>query len=78
MLGSADVVQMLLLSSHGGRLQRFCVALQWIQLFPFTVHVVFMTLQIRRLKLQSDTELTTGKTLSKVLHVLTVLQVHEV
>ncbi len=59
MLGAADAVQMLLLSGHGGSLQCLCVALQWIKLFPLTMHVVFMTLQIRSLKGQNDTELTT-------------------
>lgn len=57
MLGAVDGVQMLLLCSHCSRLQRLCVALQCVQLFPLTVHVVLVTLQIRSLKVQVDSEL---------------------
>lgn len=46
MLGAADGVQMLLLSSHGSSLQCLSITLQRIQLLPLTVHVVLMTLQI--------------------------------
>lgn len=60
MLGAVDGVQMLLLCSHRSRLQRLCVALQCAQLFPLTMHVVLVTLQIRSLKVQVDSELSTS------------------
>lgn len=53
-LGAADVLQVLLLGSHGGGLQRLRVALQRVQLLPLAVHVVLMALQVRRLEQQRD------------------------
>lgn len=58
MLGAADSVQVLLLGCHGSGLQRLCVALQRTQLLPLAVHVVLVSLQVRRLEGQKDSERT--------------------
>ncbi|MEQ2209655.1 hypothetical protein XENOCAPTIV_002121 [Xenoophorus captivus] len=57
---SPYTIQVLFLGSHGSGLQRLGVAVQRIQLLPLAVHVVLMTLEVRRLKQQSGTELSTS------------------